>query len=400
MSDSTSPHRQPSVNELVELAASLDENPTTRLRLEQGYEFFKAAVDAGLVGAQVHQDTFAYVLGEAVRQGLMGFRSQGAGAILAPDGAMWSSSELQSRFGYHLTADGQQVVTAIQTRRAAISSGRVAEQSTYWHVIVTPTKAAREGGLHEEVVLGKDEQWMRDRILDRRDRGELPTIGGRSWSWDEIQKIEITVSDETPDQLIARARADGRLALGLTPEWAAARLGRDITDDLIDGPPGKLAASPPSASSSKQGHPEIFLVHGADHGSKEAVARFLEKTGTHPVVILHEQPNEGRTLIEKLEAHASQADYAVILLTADDVGGPAPGEDLQPRARQNVVFEFGLFCGSIRRKRVCVLYDPRVELPSDIDGLAYIALDESGAWRGALVKELNAAGLDFDANRA
>ena len=30
---------------------------------------------------------------------------------------------------------------------------------------------------------------------------------------------------------------------------------------------------------------------------------------------------------------------------------------LQPRARQNVIFEFGYFWGRLGRKRLCVLYD-------------------------------------------
>ena len=41
---------------------------------------------------------------------------------------------------------------------------------------------------------------------------------------------------------------------------------------------------------------EVFLVHGRDEGAREKVARFLEKLGLKPVV-LHEQPNKGRTII-------------------------------------------------------------------------------------------------------
>jgi predicted nucleotide-binding protein len=145
----------------------------------------------------------------------------------------------------------------------------------------------------------------------------------------------------------------------------------------------------------------IFLVHGSDEGARETVARFLERAGSHEVVILHEQANRGRTLIEKFEDHASQASYAVILLTADDVGGPkATGASQHPRARQNVVFELGFFCGSIGRHRVAVLYEPDVEKPSDIDGLVYIALDTAGAWKVSVVRELRDAGLNFDANAA
>ncbi len=51
------------------------------------------------------------------------------------------------------------------------------------------------------------------------------------------------------------------------------------------------------------------------------MARFLEKLGLD-CVILHEQPNRGRTIIEKFEDYAGVA-FAVVLLTPDDVGGSA-----------------------------------------------------------------------------
>ncbi|MCB9533044.1 MAG: nucleotide-binding protein [Myxococcales bacterium] len=63
----------------------------------------------------------------------------------------------------------------------------------------------------------------------------------------------------------------------------------------------------------------VFLVHGRDDAAKLTVARFLEKMGVE-VVILHEQANRGGTIIEKFEEHASRSAFAVVLLTADDLG--------------------------------------------------------------------------------
>lgn len=123
-----------------------------------------------------------------------------------------------------------------------------------------------------------------------------------------------------------------------------------------------------------EGDAVIFLVHGRDTGRREEVARFLEKAGEHDVIILDERANRGRTLVEKLEEHAQDAKYAVVLLTGEDVGGLKGSKSRKPRARQNVVFELGWFCGQIGRENVAVLYEPDVELPSDIDGLAYIAV--------------------------
>jgi predicted nucleotide-binding protein len=44
---------------------------------------------------------------------------------------------------------------------------------------------------------------------------------------------------------------------------------------------------------------KVFIVHGHDEGSREKVARFLERLGLE-AIILHEQANRGRTVIEKV----------------------------------------------------------------------------------------------------
>jgi predicted nucleotide-binding protein len=140
----------------------------------------------------------------------------------------------------------------------------------------------------------------------------------------------------------------------------------------------------------------VFVVHGHDSKAKEEVARFLSRLGLEPV-ILHEQPNKGRTIIEKFEDH-SDVGFAVVLLTPDDLGGLNESTpQLVPRARQNVVLELGFFFAKLRRARVCALYTRNIELPSDISGIAYIPFDGEG-WQLALARELKAAGLDVDMN--
>ena len=117
-------------------------------------------------------------------------------------------------------------------------------------------------------------------------------------------------------------------------------------------------------------------------------------------VILHEKPNQGRTVIEKFEDYADVG-FAIALLTPDDVGNEKNKKDeLNPRARQNVIFEFGFFLGQLGRKRVCGIKKNDVEIPSDYKGVLYINLDSEGAWRMQLVQELKAADIDVDANLA
>ena len=143
---------------------------------------------------------------------------------------------------------------------------------------------------------------------------------------------------------------------------------------------------------------DVFIVHGHDKATKEAVARFIEKLGLNPI-ILHEQPNEGRTIIEKFEDH-SKVGFAIIIITPDDIGGPRTKTGKQkPRARQNVIFELGYFIGKLERSRVCALYVEGVEMPSDYDGVLYIPLDSQDAWQLRLAREIKQAGLPVDLNK-
>lgn len=139
---------------------------------------------------------------------------------------------------------------------------------------------------------------------------------------------------------------------------------------------------------------KIFIVHGHAKEINLEVARTIEKLGLE-AIILHEQPNSGKTIIEKFEGYTKSIDFAVILLTADD---KIEGEDFF-RARQNVIFEMGFFMGALGRNHVMCMLQENVQKPGDIDGVVYTLLDKSGIWKYSLVKELKACGYDVDANK-
>jgi hypothetical protein len=186
-------------------------------------------------------------------------------------------------------------------------------------------------------------------------------------------------------EAMRRVKGEGTILL----RQAIADLKEDLEDGLDVAPLVPVEADPRPAR-------EAFIVHGHDEGSREAVARFLERLDIKPI-ILHEQPNKGRTLIEKFEGHGNVA-FAIVLLTPDDVGGTSSA-DLKPRARQNVILELGYFIGALGRSRVCALKKGDLEQPSDILGIAYVAYDDGGAWRQKLTIEIEAAGLDVDWNK-
>lgn len=170
--------------------------------------------------------------------------------------------------------------------------------------------------------------------------------------------------------------------------------------DLLETEIATSGETPAAVAAPLQDSRRVFLVHGHNHGLLHEVARFLERLQLTPI-ILREQPNSGKTIIEKFVEFADVG-YAVVLLTGDDRGGTVntPFEQQQMRARQNVIFELGYFLGRLSRNRVTALHTPGVEVPSDYSGVAFVAVDDRGAWRLELAKELKAAGLSIDMNLA
>jgi hypothetical protein len=147
------------------------------------------------------------------------------------------------------------------------------------------------------------------------------------------------------------------------------------------------------------GSSRVFVVHGRSEGPLQSVARVLAQLGFVPV-ILREQPNRGRALIQKFIDY-SDVEFAVVVLSPDDVGRlrDEPSAELRPRPRQNVMFELGFFIGKLGGDRVCALYEGNTEIPSDYSGVAFVPYDSLGAWKLALANELREVGLTVDLNR-
>jgi len=159
-----------------------------------------------------------------------------------------------------------------------------------------------------------------------------------------------------------------------------------------------LPAAPPAPAISPASRRKVFVVHGHDDAALHAVARCLEQLGLDAIV-LREQPDVGRTIIEKFEECAADVGFAVVLLTPDDLGAAVTAPVTVSRARQNVVFELGYFVGKLGRGRACLMRKGTVEIPSDLQGVIYTELDAGDGWKIKLARELNAVGINVDANR-
>lgn len=141
----------------------------------------------------------------------------------------------------------------------------------------------------------------------------------------------------------------------------------------------------------------VFVVHGHDEGAKQTVARFLEQCG-FVAVILHEQADGGRTIIEKIEQYADVV-FAIVLYTPCDIGREKNEKRGTPRARQNVVFEHGYLIAKLGRERVCALVKQGVQTPGDIAGVVYKPMDSAGAWKTEILREMKSAGVVVDASK-
>ena len=231
--------------------------------------------------------------------------------------------------------------------------------------------------------------------LEGRIRSTLANIYGQdSAEYDRLviaANLDATVyavsfnGRRTPPQEIQQGVERGRLRAISALQGEVDALKEDIQFSAAD-------VIEPALSNPKTSTPsnEIFIVHGRDDAAKIEVARLVERAGLE-AVILHEQANGGRTIIQKFEDHGSAAGFAIVIMTPDDVGG-LDKDSLQPRARQNVIGEMFWFAGRLGRERVCALKRGAIEVPTDFAGVGYVDMDGSGVWKKDVLRELEHAG--------
>ncbi len=147
---------------------------------------------------------------------------------------------------------------------------------------------------------------------------------------------------------------------------------------------------------SRRIRPLIFIVHGHDSRSMYEMKSFLTDIECN-VIILHEKPAKGKTIIEKIESYG-EVNFAVIMYTPDDRQFSEINQNQSYRARQNVVFEHGYFIGRLGRDRVKAIIVGDVEKPGDIDGVVYTKMSDN--WKLEIMNELEAANCSINRDKA
>ena len=164
----------------------------------------------------------------------------------------------------------------------------------------------------------------------------------------------------------------------------------------------KLLLSPPKSDTRVNNQVrsnKIFVVHGHDNEMKLDIAQTLQKLDLDPI-ILHEKPNRGQTIIEKITDYV-HVSFAVVLVSPDDLAYPKEKtpDEAKYRANQNVIFELGYFLGRLGRQNVIVIYRKKkdFEIPNDYSGVLWI--EYKSGWYFELIKELQSCNFDVDANK-
>lgn len=228
---------------------------------------------------------------------------------------------------------------------------------------------------NEEAIFVKGKKYSTSNIF------EIQVFYKENGSFFEIEDVPVYKQDV--DSGLVKSSIAGKYHL--TPK-AYRKISEEITSKFIrPKQANKVVKEMRMVTNNK----DVFIVHGHEPLMLSQTEAFLRKLDLNPIV-LSDQTNEGKTVIEKFEKH-SKVSFAIVLLSPDDICGD------ERRARQNVILELGYFYGKLGRKNVAPILKHGTEKPSDFLGIVYISYE--GHWQFELAKEMKAAGLPIDMNK-
>jgi len=203
----------------------------------------------------------------------------------------------------------------------------------------------------------------------------------------------------------AIADAARRIARTLVPHLSKAK---DLSPEaerratgLADSIAADIRAPTPDSSTVDN---SVFLVHGHDLKFRDEVDQHLRSLGVH-AIILSKETSGSRSLLDRFEALATKASFAVVLMSPDDIGASrlqyeyqGGGEHtLKYRARENVILELGFFYGRLGWDHVFIVKRsaaepwPDFERPSDLAGAVIFETSAEVDWRDELAEKLREA---------
>src|SRR6266542_5324751 len=272
----------------------------------------------------------------------------------------------------------------------------------HYHASVTQKEDGRKGSYDSAYEVDSTRERLVDKMAIPYLRGERFFVGGTVCDPKRVTTLRFVQTHQSFPELVPFIRAERSRSSVVTFQPDEAYVfdkGEDITRSIMDEAEASIIPKPAHRDSQNSGGRKVFLVHGHDTVALDQTEVLLLRWGLEPV-ILRDRANEGRTVIEKIEANSDVA-YGLVLLTPDDVGGIAQQDPstvkLQSRARQNVILEWGYLMAKLGRKYVACLVKKGVELPSDLHGIVRINLkDDVRDSALEIARELRAAGFSLN----
>jgi predicted nucleotide-binding protein len=284
----------------------------------------------------------------------------------------------------------------------------------YFHVRVTVKD--QSSWVDDEVRLDLDREELEQRFLVPYREARSIIIGGRTIAAKDIERIKVTETATSSDELKAQvqqereaARARGRAAgvVDLTRKpsigWYIADAGEDVTEAVMDTPLGTAAESNnpvPEASDPSS----VFVIHGRDRALRDSMFDFLRAIGLHPLEweeLVLQTGSASPYIGDVLEVALSRAQAVVVLLTGDDEarlreplltpGDPPHETELTRQARPNVLFEAGMAMARSVDRTVLVQVG-HLRPFSDIGGRHLVLLSDDSPSRQNLANRLQGAG--------
>ncbi len=137
-------------------------------------------------------------------------------------------------------------------------------------------------------------------------------------------------------------------------------------------------------------HPKVFIAHGGKSGALDKLCDFLTNLGVQPLVV-EELPTRGMLVDDKVKKYQQEADCAIILATG---GGIIEEKTGKQHPRLNVIDELARL-RVIFPKKTILLLEQKIELPSNVSGIAYERFTRQSMDRAfiAIARELKEFGI-------
>ena len=303
--------------------------------------------------------------------------------------------------GYHLAMDVSLNELSVE-QRAKLTTWLVDQRSKGVHMpsitdaVVESVKARQPLQVHERATrllrfIARQSQTVANRVWI--DEGEY---GAFAWSestkWDEVDYFLEYLRERgwITGDFMSGGQGNVYVTVAGHAHIADQAANTDLTHGrtALDAWNSSVAnEAEPSGNQIRQSRPMIMVIHGSSEGRVPQVVEDIRLWCFEHGVDAYKAadlPNSGRFVNDKVSSTINEADYYIVVLTAD--------EELTTgafRPRPNAMIEMGRVLDR-DPKLVCVLKEDKVEMPSDYSSLITEPLAN---WRSILQRELGEVGL-------